>query len=117
MGITHVFAGVPVADFDTARTWYERFAGRPPDLVPHSREAAWQFTETGWLYVVEDAERADGGALVTLLVDDLDERIAGLKQRGLAVGELETIADGVRTVIVSDPEGNALKLAQPPAQS
>jgi hypothetical protein len=116
VGVTYVFAGVPVADFAAARVWYERFAGRPPDLVPHDREAAWQLTETGWIYVVEDAERA-GRALVTLLVDDLDERISGLTQRGVSVGTLEVIADGVRTVVVTDPDGNAIKLAQPPAQS
>jgi hypothetical protein len=44
MSVTHVFAGIPVADFDAALPWYERFAARPPDLVPHSREAAWQLT-------------------------------------------------------------------------
>jgi predicted enzyme related to lactoylglutathione lyase len=112
--VTYVFAGIPVADFEAARAWYERLAGRPPDLVPHSHEAAWQLTKTGWIYVVADAERA-GSALVTLLVDDLDERIEALAQRGLEVGEVETIADGVRTVVLEDPDGNAIKLAQPPA--
>ncbi|MDP9257309.1 MAG: VOC family protein [Actinomycetota bacterium] len=116
MGVTHVFAGIPVADFEAARAWYERFAARPPDLVPHSREAAWQLTESGWIYVVADAGRA-GSALVTVLVDDLDERIAGLRERGLEVGEVETIADGVRKVAVHDPDGNAITLGQPPPQS
>jgi hypothetical protein len=115
MSVTHVFAGIPVADFDAALPWYERFAARPPDLVPHSREAAWQLTETGWIYVVADATRA-GSALVTLLVDDLDERIADLRQRGLELGEVETIADGVRKLTVHDPDGNAITLAQPPSQ-
>jgi hypothetical protein len=114
MGVTQVFAGIPVADFDAALPWYERFAARPPDLVPHSREAAWQLTETGWIYVVADARRA-GSALVTLLVDELDERIADLRKRGLELGEVETIADGVRKLTVHDSAGNAITLAQPPS--
>src|SRR5947208_11226529 len=67
---THVFAGLPVADFDAARAWYERLLGRPPDLVAHETDVAWQLTDSGWVYVVQDAERA-GHALVTVLVDDL----------------------------------------------
>ena len=67
MRADHVFAGIPVADYAAARPWYERLAGRAPDMVPHDHEAVWQLTDTGWLYIVEDAERA-GRALVTLLV-------------------------------------------------
>lgn len=52
MPITHVFAGVRVEDFGAARAWYERLHGRPPDLVPHESEAAWQETDEGWLYIV-----------------------------------------------------------------
>jgi hypothetical protein len=68
---THVFAGIPVADFGAARAWYEELLKRPPDLVAHETDVAWQVTDSGWIYVVEDAGRA-GRALVTVLVDDLD---------------------------------------------
>jgi hypothetical protein len=40
VAITELFAGIPVSDFATAREWYERLIGRPPDLVPHDAEAA-----------------------------------------------------------------------------
>ncbi|MCW2631729.1 MAG: hypothetical protein JWR88_691 [Pseudonocardia sp.] len=52
MAITELFAGIPVSDFATAREWYERLIGRPPDLVPHDAEAAWRLAATtGWIYV------------------------------------------------------------------
>ncbi|HEY4429287.1 MAG TPA: hypothetical protein VGN08_13885 [Solirubrobacteraceae bacterium] len=33
--ITHLFAGISVADRDAAAAWYERLTGRPPDLIPN----------------------------------------------------------------------------------
>ncbi len=82
MAVTYLFAGIPVAHRDAAAGWYERLVGRPPDLVPNDDEAAWRLTETGWIYIVVDADRA-GSALHTLLVDDLDAFLAGLAERGI----------------------------------
>jgi predicted enzyme related to lactoylglutathione lyase len=114
--VTHVFAGIPVADRDEAVGWYERLAGRPPDLIPNEDEAAWQMSETGWIYVIADADRA-GSALQTLLVDDLDAFLAGLAGRGIAAGPVETIGDAVRVAILTDPDSNRIKVGQPPAQA
>ena len=104
MDATHVFAGIPVADFDRAKRWYERLFGREADLVPHETEVAWQLTGNGWVYVVEDAERA-GRALVTILVDDLDQITAD--------GERETVPGKYRNVVVTDPEGNRIQFGEP----
>jgi predicted enzyme related to lactoylglutathione lyase len=112
MAITFLFAGVPVADYEAARPWYERLIGREPDMLPHDHEAAWQLSETGWIYVVADAERA-GRALVTILVDDLDEWIAGLAERGIACEPIETLPRKVRRTAVVDPEGNRIAFGQP----
>jgi predicted enzyme related to lactoylglutathione lyase len=114
MKITHVFGSIPIADLDSARSWYERFIGRAPDLVPNESEAAWRLTETGWLYVILDEVRA-GSALHTLLVDDLDAFLAGLAQRGITAGPVEIVGDGVRRTTVHDPDGNRLSVGQPPA--
>jgi catechol 2,3-dioxygenase-like lactoylglutathione lyase family enzyme len=46
--IQAVFAGLPVADFDAAIEFYERFFGRPADLVPKDGDSAWQLAEAGW---------------------------------------------------------------------
>ncbi len=58
MAITQAFAGVAVADYGSALAWYERLLGRAADFHPHETEAVWQLTETGWIYVVGDANRA-----------------------------------------------------------
>ena len=114
MAVTHVFAGIPVARRDAAVGWYERLVGRPPDLLPNDDEAAWRLTETGWMYVVTDAGRA-GSALNTLLVDDLDAFLAGLAERDVVAGPVETIGGGVRLIVVTDPDGNRLQVGRPPA--
>jgi hypothetical protein len=114
MAVMHVFAGIPVADYSEAVAWYGRLAGRPPDLIPNEDEAAWQMNEVSWICVIADAARA-GSARHTLLVDDLDAFLVGLAERGIAVGPVETIGYAVRFTIIADPDGNHLKVGQPPA--
>jgi len=113
MAVTYVFAGIPVSQRDAAAGWYERLVGRPPDLIPNDHEAAWRLTDTGWIYIVVDPDRA-GSALNTLLVDDLDALLAGLAERGIVTGPVETIGDAVRGTHVTDPDGNRLQIGQPP---
>jgi uncharacterized glyoxalase superfamily protein PhnB len=45
--INHVFAGIAVADCDSALAWYRRFFGRFPDVIVTENEAMWQGAETG----------------------------------------------------------------------
>ena len=116
MAVTNLFASIPVRSRDQAVTWYERFAGRPPDLIPNEDEAAWRLTDTGWIYVVADAARA-GSAQHTVLVDDIDAFLAGLSQRGIVSGPVERMAVGVRHVYLTDPDGNRLQVGEPPSQT
>lgn len=111
MTITEVFAGIAVADRDAAVAWYERLVGRRPDLVPNENEAAWQLAGAGWIYVVGDPGRA-GRALLTVLVDDLDDLVAELNGRGLHPGPIETIPGVVRTSVITDPDGNRLQFGE-----
>lgn len=111
MTLEHLFAGIPIADLDVARDWYERFAGRPPDLIPNDEEVCWQLAESGWIYVVRDPERA-GHALLTLLVDDLDRFVAELAERGIDSGPIEEVVPGTRKGSVEDPDGNRLSFAE-----
>lgn len=67
----------------------------------------WRVTETGWVQVFHDPERA-GLALVNFAVDDLEMQIAELATRGLALEEIQTANKGVRTASVADPEGNRI---------
>jgi predicted enzyme related to lactoylglutathione lyase len=111
MGITHVFAAIPVRDHAAAVDWYARLLGRAPDLLPHATESAWQLTDTGWIAVVEDAARP-GTARHTVLVDDLDTELAALAERGLEPAPVETYGSGARKAEFSDPDGNRIGFAQ-----
>ena len=112
MRVTVAFAGIAVADYPSMVEWYERLLGRAPDMLPHETEAAWQLTEGGWLYVVEDPERA-GNGLLTLMVDDLDDELARIAQRGVDAGEIITMPGKARKADFDDPEGNRISFGQP----
>jgi hypothetical protein len=110
----YLFAGIPVGDFAAAVPWYERLFGGPPAFFPHDTEAVWQLGEDRMVYVVQRPERA-GHALITLIVDDLGERIAGIARRGLEPAEQETYPNGVRKITYTDPEGNEIGFGEVPA--
>lgn len=111
MAIDVVFAGIPVAELEPAIDWYERFLGSSADMTPNEKERAWRLTDGGWLYVVEDGDRA-GNALVTLMVDDLDARIGDLNSRGIETGQVEQLNERTRKLEVDDPEGNRIGLGE-----
>jgi|tagenome__1003787_1003787.scaffolds.fasta_scaffold19932992_3 predicted enzyme related to lactoylglutathione lyase len=106
----HVFAGIPVAELEAGLDWWERLLGRPPDMTPNDDEAVWRLTESSSIYVVRDRERA-GKGLVTLFVEDLDAMLAGMSQRGIEAGAVDT-KPGVRVTTVVDPEGNRVQLGE-----
>jgi hypothetical protein len=103
---------MPVRDREDAVRWYTQLTGRAPDLLPNDEEAAWRMTETGWLYVIVDAERA-GSGLQTLLVDDLDAFVAGLAERGIESDPVESLGAAARRTLVTDPDGNRLNIGEP----
>jgi glyoxylase I family protein len=110
MSIDHVLAVVPVADFEAAHAWYERFFGRPADNLPMAgRLVEWRLTDSGWVQVTADAERA-GTALLNLAVDDLDQHIASICGRGMTPGAVETVNKGVQLSAITDPDGNRITL-------
>jgi catechol 2,3-dioxygenase-like lactoylglutathione lyase family enzyme len=101
--VDHLFAGIPVTDYEAARAWYEGLFGRPPDLLPNDNEAAWKLTDSGWVYIVGDAERA-GAGMVTFLVDDIDAWADETDDESIP---------GMRRVEIADPDGNRIQVAQP----
>jgi catechol 2,3-dioxygenase-like lactoylglutathione lyase family enzyme len=111
LAIKVLFAGIPVADLEAAIGWYERLLGGPPDMKPNEIERTWKLTDESWVYVVTDADRA-GNALVTVMVDDLDERLARLRERGIEPDEIQEISEKVRKAVFTDPEGNQIGIGQ-----
>jgi catechol 2,3-dioxygenase-like lactoylglutathione lyase family enzyme len=110
--MTDLYTGVPVTDKTAALEWFTVFFGRPADEVIGG-EALWQISEAAWIFVVEHADRA-GRALLTLGVAGLDEILARLAAHGVEHEPVETYDNGVRHVVVLDPDGNSLSLAEAP---
>jgi glyoxylase I family protein len=114
MSITHLFAGVAVSDFSTARSWYEALFGRPPDMLPEEGEAVWHVTALGSMYITADSARA-GSALVTIAVSNLDEHASALAARGLSFVEHGADPQALRRLTLTDGDGNRITFFQDPA--
>jgi predicted enzyme related to lactoylglutathione lyase len=102
-----LFASVPVANLHAALGWYEDLFGRAADIVPNEREAMWCVAGNGWLYVIEEPERA-GRTVVTISVSDLDQFVAALANRGIRTGPIEAVGDAGRKASVVDADGNVI---------
>ncbi len=103
-----LFAGIRVGDFETARPWYERLLGAQPSFLPHATEAVWELAEHRFLYIVEDGESA-GRSVVTVMVDDLDGRVADIAARGTEPDERITYPGRARKAISRDADGNGIE--------
>src|SRR2546430_16712571 len=102
-----LFAGIPVADYAAALSWYERLLGSAPTFFPHDTEAVWELAEHRFVYIVQRPEHA-GHAMHTLFVDDLDALVAQIADRGLDPAEREPNSTGGRKITNPDPAGNAM---------
>jgi len=101
-----VFAGVPVRDYASAVTWYERLLGTAPSFYPNDIEAVWQLAEDRYLYVIEDQQRA-GGAVCMIWVDDPVTEAARIADRGLDPVDVEEYGT-VRKYVFHDADGNEI---------
>lgn len=110
--MNRLYSVVAVADRAAALEWFAVFFGRQADAVIGT-EALWEVSDTAWVVVDEHAGRA-GNARLTLEVDGLDEILARLAAHGIGHEPVETYDNGVRHVVVPDPDGNKLALAEAP---
>lgn len=108
-----LYSIIPVRDRAEALPWFEAFLGRPADEII-GEEYLWQVGENAWLVVDDRPLRAPGvgRAMITLGVTDLDEILARLAAHGITHEPVETYGNGVRHVVIVDPDGNGLSLAQ-----
>jgi catechol 2,3-dioxygenase-like lactoylglutathione lyase family enzyme len=102
-----MFAGIYVRDYDAAKAWYTLVLGAEPAFFPNEIEAVWELAEHRYLYIRHNPEHA-GHAVQTVLVDDLDARVAGIAERGVAPALREEYPNGVRKVVYRDADGNEL---------
>ena len=109
-----LFAGICVSDFEAARPWYVALFGAEPSFLPHDTEAVWERIDHGYVYIVEDAERA-GKAVLTLFLEDLESEVAAIAERGLEPVDRETYSNGVRKVTYRDADGNEIGFGGAPS--
>ncbi len=110
-----LFAGLAVSEYQRALTWYKRLLGSEPAFLPNATEAVWELAEHRYLYIAELPERA-GRALLTVFVDDLDDRVGSISARGIEPAAQETYGNGVRKVVYRDPDGNEIGFGGAPLE-
>ena len=111
-----LFAGICVSDYQAAAEWYARLIGAEPSFIPNDTEAVWELGEYRSIYIIVRPEDA-GHSVVTIFVDDLGGRVAGIAERGIEPAKQETYGNGVRKVIYHDPDGNEIGFGGAPAVS
>jgi catechol 2,3-dioxygenase-like lactoylglutathione lyase family enzyme len=112
-----LYSIMPVRDRTKALEWFAAFFGRPADEVI-GEEYLWRVGENAWVVVDDREVRTDrvGQAMITLGVTDLDDILARLAAHGIGHEPVDTYSNGVRHVVVVDPDGNSLSLAEAPTQ-
>lgn len=110
MAILNSLASVAVKDLKAASAWYERLLGRPADSRPMPEVAEWEFERGGWLQVYQLPERAGSGSF-TLAVNDLDAQASRIDKLGVDTSQ-RSEGKQVRTLMITDPDGNHIALAE-----
>jgi hypothetical protein len=110
VSIKNALASVAVKDLESAVKWYERIFNRPPSR-PMAEVAEWRFDGGGWLQVYQLPERAGSGSF-TLVVTSVEEQIAQLDKLNIDTSEM-TSGDRVKTVMITDLDGNHIAFAEP----
>ena len=109
----YLFAGIPVNDYAAALAWYQRLFGSPPAFFPTETEAVWELAKQRSVYIEQRPEHA-GHAMHTILIQDLDARIAQIADRGLEPARRETYENGVRKITYRDADGNEFGFGDAP---
>jgi len=107
MTITQVLAVAPVTDLDRSAAWYARLLDLPEAGRPMPSLAEFQVTDTGWIQVFVDPERA-GRSAINVAVDDVDATRERLATAGFDVSGEAEASRGVRLLPVTDPDGNVV---------
>jgi predicted enzyme related to lactoylglutathione lyase len=109
MTIQNALASVAVKNVTSSTRWYEKLLDKQASK-PMPEVAEWRFERGGGLQVYELPERAGAGSL-TLAVDDIDAQIARLEKLHIDTGN-RTNGDRVKTVMITDPDGNHIAFAE-----
>lgn len=110
-----LFAGIPVADYTVALSWYTQLLGSGPSFFPNNKEAVWELAPHRYVYIVLRPEHA-GHAVHLSFVHDLDALVTQIADRGIKPTEQETYPNGVCKITYRDPDGNEIGLGGAPSK-
>ncbi|MBR7838988.1 VOC family protein [Actinospica durhamensis] len=111
MDVSVLFAAIAVADLEVGLAWYADLFGRAPDMPVNESESMWRCSDSAWLYVLRDAERA-GSSIVTICVPDLDAVMAEFAGRGISRVPVEQVTASARKATYIDPDGNRVAVIE-----
>jgi predicted enzyme related to lactoylglutathione lyase len=114
MSIENALASVAVTDLDVAEAWYGKLLGLAGSK-PMAEVVEWKLPGGGGLQVYALAERA-GRCSFTLVVRDIEAEIRKLDAMGVDTRQ-RTASSEVKTVMVTDPDGNHVAIAEALGQS
>lgn len=103
-----------VRDYEAAKDWYSRLLGEPTYIASET-EAVWELADNRFVAIEQNAERA-GHGIQTIFVDDFDDRVAQIAERGIEPVKRETYSNGVRKALYRDPDGNEIGFGGAPSQ-
>jgi catechol 2,3-dioxygenase-like lactoylglutathione lyase family enzyme len=113
LGIHHV--AIAVTDLEDASRFYEEVLGfaRRDDRPDLAVAGAWLDTGSGQQLHLLQAEPAENvGQHFAVLVDDLDARVAELRQMGIDISDPSPVGRA-RQSFLRDPSGNVVELHEP----
>ena len=113
-GLHHV--SINVSDVAAARDFYTRVLGltERADRPDFSFDGAWLDAGSQQIHLIEAQVPPSLGQHFALAVTDLDAAVAELRALGVAVTDPAPVGAG-RQAFVTDPAGNRIELAEPPA--
>ena len=109
MPIDNALASIAVKNLEIAEPWYRALLGQAGSR-PMPEVVEWKLPGGGGLQVYALAERA-GHCSCTLVVRDIESEINKLDGMGVDTRQ-RTSTHRVRTVMVVDPDGNHIALAE-----
>ena len=109
MPINNALASVAVRNVDASAKWYEQILNRAASR-PMPGVAEWHFDRGGGLQVYQLPDRAGSGSF-TLAVSRIEEVSTHLQKLGVDVSN-RTANEQVKTVMITDPDGNHIAFAE-----
>ncbi|UWF77991.1 MULTISPECIES: VOC family protein [Microbacterium] len=106
--MTHLYSVIPASDLRVSVPWYRDLFQREPDDATGD-EILWHITDSAWIALAE--QRQAGGAQLTIAVDGFGVLLARLQRLGVEHEPVEQYGNGVRHVVLIDPDGNRIALA------